>query len=887
MKRLEISIAASAMLLSAFVLYWCALPSPTHGWPQRVAGFAVSALRAGQVPWTGEQPSIESLRLDLDLLASKAAAIRIYSTEGHLSQVPRLAAAHGLQVTVGMPLGFDSLRNRAQISALRVIAKTHTNVSQVVLGNETLLESRLAIDDIQGLLDEARRELHVPVSTAEPWHIWLQHPSLADHVDFLMVHMLPYWEGVDVAHAVPWVAARMRQLRAAFPGKRIVIGEVGWPSAGRARKNARASADAQALFLDQFIAHAQAADYEYFLMEAFDQPWKWRREGEVGAHWGAFDAHRNAKIDFASGARIDNRSWWLWLSFNALFLILLNALRQDGRALARTGRAHLCVSALLATSLTVWVSSQLLREYWHTWSLLSATLLMCFLLMAVVVMLCEVHEWSEARWLPRSRWVAPRLAQAGDLPMVSVHVPICNEPVQLVLDTLHSLAAMDYGDFEVVVVDNNTRDANLWRPIQAACGALGERFRFEHRENLAGFKAGALNLALSCTNPRARVIAVIDADYQVEAAWLRDLVSYFSDPRTDIVQAPQNYRDGHCSTFKTLCADEYSGFFEIGMTVRDRRNAIIQHGTMTLVRRAALHRVGGWSEWSITEDAELGLRVLANGGLARFVPVGYGRGLTPDNFLDYKRQRFRWVLGAVHILRAHSRLLIGNRHSALSVGQRFHFLAGWLPWLADGASLVFTLLAVLLTWAMNQWPQWFELPLVSLCTVPLALFATRGCKHLHLYRTCVRLSWRRTLGAGMAGMALMPTVGFASICGVLGLQRDFLRTPKLAPQHRFVRALASVSLEICVLAGLASAIVCSLPESAFAATEIFAWRAVLVVMALPFASAVLVALLATLPAKSTAPVGPAIEAAVPMSQDGFGKRLVDGVSKICSSKGAS
>src|SRR5690606_12078153 len=137
----------------------------------------------------------------------------------------------------------------------------------------------------------------------------------------------------------------------------------------------------------------------------------------------------------------------------------------------------------------------------------------------------------------------------------------------------------------------------------------------------------------------------------------------------------------------------------IGMITRNERNAIIQHGTMTLVRRDLLERSGGWAEWCITEDAELGLRILEDGQETLYVPQTYGRGLMPDTFMDYKKQRFRWAYGAMQILKRHAKALFW-KEGGLSSGQRYHFIAGWLPWIADGFNLLFNLAALVWSAAM-------------------------------------------------------------------------------------------------------------------------------------------------------------------------------------------
>src|SRR2546430_8187806 len=217
----------------------------------------------------------------------------------------------------------------------------------------------------------------------------------------------------------------------------------------------------------------------------------------------------------------------------------------------------------------------------------------------MLVLLAEAHEWAEAHWVEyRRRLGAPLMSSDARSPRVSIHVPAYNEPPAMLIETLDALARLDYPDFEVLVIDNNTRDEAVWRPVEAHCAQLGPRFRFFHVAPLAGFKAGALNYALARTAPDAEIVAVIDSDYVVDARWLRDLTPAFRDQRLAIVQAPQDYRDEGASAFKAMCYAEYRGFFHIGMITRNERNAIIQHGTMTMVRRRQLEDCGGWAERS-------------------------------------------------------------------------------------------------------------------------------------------------------------------------------------------------------------------------------------------------------------------------------------------------
>ena len=134
----------------------------------------------------------------------------------------------------------------------------------------------------------------------------------------------------------------------------------------------------------------------------------------------------------------------------------------------------------------------------------------------------------------------------------------------MVIGTLNSLAALGYSNFEVVVLDNNTRDERIWRPVEAHCARLGPRFRFFHFDRLAGFKSGALNEALRLTDAAADFIAVIDSDYQVSPYWLIKAMPYFANRAISPSSRRRRiYRDCADSLFKSMCYQEYCGFFHI------------------------------------------------------------------------------------------------------------------------------------------------------------------------------------------------------------------------------------------------------------------------------------------------------------------------------------
>ena len=203
-----------------------------------------------------------------------------------LADVPQLAERHGINVTVGAWIDNHSDTNETELDTAIELARTHINVVRVIIGNEVVLRGDIPIEQLEKYLDKARDAIGQPVSTAEPWHVWLAHPDLAEHVDFIGVHLLPYWEGVNVETAVDYSFAQFRRLQKAFPGKPIVVAEIGWPSRGRTRESAVASDSNEALFLRRFLQRAEKEQIVYYVMEAFDQPWKAYQEGAVGSYWG-------------------------------------------------------------------------------------------------------------------------------------------------------------------------------------------------------------------------------------------------------------------------------------------------------------------------------------------------------------------------------------------------------------------------------------------------------------------------------------------------------------------------------------------------------------------------------------------------------------------------
>ena len=256
--------------------------------------------------------SAARIEADLAVLSRRFDCVRTYSVGQGMDQVPAIAQRNGMQVLLGIWLGRDPAANAREMALGIATARAHrAAIRAIVVGNEVLLRGELPASAIAADLDRVRAATGLPVTYADVWEFWLRHPLLAAHVDFVTVHILPYWEDDPVAvdQAVQHVAAVVGQVRTAFPGKPVLIGETGWPSRGRARQAAVPSLVNEARFVREFLLYAQQNHVPYNLIEAFDQPWKRRLEGTVGGYWGLYDDARQPKFPLHGPVAEDPRAW--------------------------------------------------------------------------------------------------------------------------------------------------------------------------------------------------------------------------------------------------------------------------------------------------------------------------------------------------------------------------------------------------------------------------------------------------------------------------------------------------------------------------------------------------------------------------------------------------
>jgi exo-beta-1,3-glucanase (GH17 family) len=368
------------VIVAAINLLWWWLPNrpvEISGWtnaPLQSVSFA--PYRPGQSPLSHTFPTPDQIEQDLKRLQGKVLAVRTYSTAENLETVPQRAGKYGIKVWEGAWLNGNDKENLEQIKLLIDHANKYPDtVERVIVGNEVLLRHDLTVEQLRAYIRMVKQRVRQPVTYADVWEFWLRNPSLADDVDFITIHMLPYWEdepiGLDRREpdGTPTIEKHIldiyHRVQARFPGKKIVIGETGWPSDGRMRSDARPGRVEQVRFFSMFRALAAREHFDYNFVEAFDQYWKARQEGTVGARWGLLDAYRHDKFELGKPV-VAEPHWRVLFVVSTLLsaLLVLGFAGWRSQAKARQIAMFALFSQLIATCYVQSVWTDLSRDFY-------------------------------------------------------------------------------------------------------------------------------------------------------------------------------------------------------------------------------------------------------------------------------------------------------------------------------------------------------------------------------------------------------------------------------------------------------------------------------------------------------------------------------------------
>ena len=366
---MRIAAALFALAATAIVATWAWLgalvemPQGSLAPGEKLACVSYAPFRGDQNP-LGPATRVEPWQIDGDLAQLKALTncIRTYSTDHGLDQIPEIARRHGMKVLHGLWLSSLPELNRRQIETTIVLANRFPDVIEaVIVGNEVLLRGEMSAPELARTIRDVKARVPVRVTYADVWEFWLRYRELASAVDFITIHILPYWEDfpIPAREAAHHVESIRRQVIAAFPDKEIFLGEFGWPSAGRMREGALPSPVNEARTLHEVVALARRENYRANVIEAYDQPWKRKLEGTVGGHWGLFDAYQR-QPKFAWGGAVSNHPHWRWqaaggVAFAAIvFVAAWSRARRVVRPVPARSWSLVALNALVSGTLIGW-----------------------------------------------------------------------------------------------------------------------------------------------------------------------------------------------------------------------------------------------------------------------------------------------------------------------------------------------------------------------------------------------------------------------------------------------------------------------------------------------------------------------------------------------------
>ena len=401
MRRLLLLTILAAALLADFAVW--ALPnrpvavdSPPGG---KLLSISFAPFRDGQSPLTHAYPSLAEIEQDLRTVAGQVSGVRTYTSLEGMESVPAFARKYGLTVTLGIWLGGKPLTNELEVTSGIKLANQYPDVvKRVIVGNEVLLRNDLTPAQLAGYIARVRASIKQPVSYADVWEYWLLHPEMAKSVDFITIHLLPYWEndpaGIDTAAAR--ILDAHAQVAARFPGKPILVGEAGWPTAGRSRGPAVPGVVNKARFDAAFMRIAAEHGFDYNLIEAFDQSWKIKLEGTVGGKWGLYDTGRTPKYTVGMPV-VEDPAWPLKAALAAL--LMQGTLALLLRARPGLPLAGVAVLALFSQGLAAaFVHAADIALSWHSYlhDLALAWLMLALQAVLAAAILVEIAAlWSE------------------------------------------------------------------------------------------------------------------------------------------------------------------------------------------------------------------------------------------------------------------------------------------------------------------------------------------------------------------------------------------------------------------------------------------------------------------------------------------------------------
>lgn len=383
-------------------------------------------------------------------------------------------------------------------------------------------------------------------------------------------------------------------------------------------------------------------------------------------------------------------------------------------------------------------------------------------LLIVAVLLTVLHTSYQLKWALKT-YKKPKIKSFTSYPKISIHIPTHNEPSDVVIRTIQACLQLDYPDYEIIILDNNTVNRRLWEPVAKFCENYAI-IKFRHIEKLTGYKAGALTKCLELTDPEAQYVFVVDADYLLSPDSLHKAVGVAQGENASLVQFPQNYFHDHTEAGMN---EEYNHYFKAYARGTNGSGSMLSTGTLSLYSINAIKDIGGWKASSITEDAEIGIKFHTKKLKTVYADILIGQGMLPNTLKDMRVQRERWAFGNMQCLLS---LILQKDVPFYKKRDIAIQLTAWINFL--GFSFL-TLLGLLMITPFYQIPKFY--PIIYMVGLNI------GCYMIgkfFLFGITTKFYSQLHLQAFFSHMSMLDVHTFSWWDTLIGLKKPFIRTDK-------------------------------------------------------------------------------------------------------------
>ena len=414
---------------------------------------------------------------------------------------------------------------------------------------------------------------------------------------------------------------------------------------------------------------------------------------------------------------------------------------------------------------------------------LYAVLAVYFVCLALVS-LFSVHRYVMLYLFYRRKpKTPPPLPEGFQYPVITVQLPVFNE--RYVIERLiSSVAQLDYprGRLQIQVLDDSTDDTQtVARQAVADWASKGVWIEYIHRSDRSGYKAGALQHGLETA--AGELVAIFDADFIPPRVFLRDIVPWFQDPKTGMVQLRWDHLNRRYSLLTQLQSIMLDGHFVIEHAARHYSDRFFNfNGTAGIWRRSTIEDAGGWQHDTLTEDLDLSYRAQLRGWKFIYSPAITIPAELPVEMNAFKTQQHRWTKGSIQTALKLLPTVWRSKHPlSVKIEATFHLANNFAYLLMMMVALLMLPVILIRQQCHVSIPFWVDLVLFMAATVSIAVFYIASQRE-------ILPNWKRQIlyVPFMMGLGLGLCVNNAKAVleALFGVKTGFVRTPKFGVEKR-------------------------------------------------------------------------------------------------------